>query len=326
MSMRTGFLVILLLIIAPAAAAFGLTSSAGTIGSATPAATSNGRIATAAEVEAATKEWQQTEHAHTYDGGMGANTTCARCKSPLNWDPSQIATQEMAVDCASCKRVPGAPRPELSGGVSVAEADWHNITCTICHQPVGDSYDVTPVYWNQATKLYESVSDSTALCAHCHEGQHGFEVITEQNASLVHIGMTCTDCHGAHGREVRCEECHDPATGAGAAQHAQHESVHCSACHDAGGLSIWRDPEPTSMYYDQFITRRFAHALTSWPAHNLAVEVDCLRCHHPQGDRRPALVDDLSCTICHEHTYGAVSEWCIFFNRDPAPDGEGWQP
>jgi hypothetical protein len=324
--MRAGFLVILLLITVPMAAAFSLASLPPAPGPATPAATPSGHIATAAEVEAAMMEWQQTEHAHSYDQGMGANTTCARCKSPMNWDPGQFAAQEMAVDCAACKREPGAPRPELSAGIPVPEAEWHNITCEICHQPAGDSYIVTPVFWNQATNSYEPVADSTALCAHCHEGQHGFEVVAEQEAAQVHKGMTCTDCHGAHGREVRCQECHDPESGAGAAQHGQHESVHCTACHDAGGLSIWQDPEPTSTYYGQYITRRFAHTLTSWPAHNLSAEVDCRRCHHPQGDRRPAIVENLSCTICHEHEYGAVSEWCIFFNRDPAPNGEGWQP
>jgi hypothetical protein len=323
--MRTGFLLILLLIFMSAAAAFSV-AAALPMGTQFPVATPSGQIATEAELAAAYEEWRQTEHAQTYDQGMGANTTCARCKSPLNWDPGQAAAQEMAVDCGSCKRVPGAPRPELSGGVIVPEAEWRHITCAVCHVPVEDSYDTAPAFWNQATNRYEPVTDSTALCAHCHEGQHGFEVVEEQDASSVHQGMACTDCHGAHGQKVQCEECHDPTIGSGARQHEQHSTVHCSACHDAGALSIWQDPDPMSTYHEQYITRRFAHTLTSWPSHNLSSNVDCLRCHHPQGNREAAVAQNLSCTICHEHEYGAVSEWCNYFHRDPAPTGQSWEP
>ena len=71
-----------------------------------------GRVATAAEVEKARNEWNQSAHANTYDDGMGANATCARCKSPRNWQTDAVAAQQ-ALDCSACKRVPGAPRPDL---------------------------------------------------------------------------------------------------------------------------------------------------------------------------------------------------------------------
>jgi hypothetical protein len=321
---RVGFLLIVMILIAFAAAA--VTVAAASAPQMQDMAAPTGKTATAEELAAALAEWQQSEHARTYDEGMGANTTCARCKSPLNWDPNQLAAQEMAIDCGACKRVSGAPRPTLAGGTPVSEAEWQNITCAVCHIPVGESYDTGLAFWNQASNTYEPVESPDELCGHCHEGQHGFEVVEEQQASVAHQGMSCTDCHGAHNKVVLCEDCHDPMAGAGASEHRQHESVHCSACHDAGSLSIWQESDPASSYAGQYITRRFAHTLTSWPSHNLSADVDCLRCHHPQGDRQAALVDHLSCTICHVHAYGAVSEWCIFFERDPAPDGVGWQP
>ena len=124
-----------------------------------------GPIATDEELLRAREQWSETEHARTYDEGLGANTTCARCKSPLNWDPSQDAAAQQALDCGSCKRVPGAPRPELEGGIPVSEDDWQHITCDICHIPVGDSYHTDIAYWNQSLGQYEAVENVMELCA-----------------------------------------------------------------------------------------------------------------------------------------------------------------
>ena len=78
--------------------------------------TPTGRVATLAELAQARLEWSKSAHADTYDQGMGANTTCARCKSPRNWDEN-IPAVAQSLDCAACKREPGAPRPELESGV-----------------------------------------------------------------------------------------------------------------------------------------------------------------------------------------------------------------
>lgn len=282
--------------------------------------TPGGNIATEEELALAFDEWSQSAHSDTYDDGMGANTTCARCKSPMNWDPTQELAQLEATDCGSCKRIPGAPRPELASGVVVEEQDWHDITCEVCHIPAGDSYYTSVAFWNQALEQYESVDKAAELCAHCHEGRHGFEVLEEQIASSVHIGMDCTECHGAHGGQSLCEDCHDPAVGPGAFEHLRHPSVHCSGCHDDGGLSVWYEADPSSSYYGEYITRRFAHALTSWPSHNLAPEVFCQRCHHPLERRTSSVVPYVRCDQCHEHSGGAVFDWCIFFERDPNPN------
>jgi hypothetical protein len=284
-----------------------------------PAPTLTGRIATAAELEIARLEWAASEHAATYDEGMGANTTCARCKSPLNWDPSQSEAQELALDCGSCKRVPGEDRPVLSGGVPVSEAEWQHISCEICHVPAGDSYDVGLAFWNEALERYEQVDSVAQLCSHCHEGQHGFRVVEEQAVSKAHTGWECTRCHGSHGEASSCTDCHDPQVGPGAYEHARHPNVNCTGCHDAGNLSIWYDEDPASSNYGEYVPVRFAHTLTSWPSHDLSTEIYCQRCHHPLEQRGAVTVPKVSCTECHEHEYGAVSLWCDYFPRNGNP-------
>ena len=277
----------------------------------------DGRVATEAQLQHAEEEWVQTKHADTFDNGMGANTTCARCKSPLNWDPGQDLAQQQAMDCGSCKRIPGAPRPELTAGIQVNQEDWRSIGCEICHQPVGDSFLTEISYWNQRSGEYEPVESVMELCAKCHEGRHGFQVVEEQESSEAHSQWECTICHGPHSQPSSCTDCHEPTTGSGAIEHRRHPSVNCTGCHDAGGLTVWRDPEADSAHKGTYITRRFAHTLTSWPSHNLASNVDCTLCHHPIGDRQSSIVPEVSCRECHEN--GAVLFWCEYFPRDPSP-------
>jgi hypothetical protein len=280
--------------------------------------TPTAEIATRAELEGAYAEWSQSKHAETYDQGLGANTTCAKCKSPANWDPQNEAV-EAAHDCGSCKRIPGAPRPDLKGGVIVPQHNWKNISCDICHQPVGDSFDKSISFWNQAKGEYESVASVSELCGKCHVGRHGFEVIEEQETSPAHQGWECTRCHGSHGSPSKCSDCHNPNTGKGAEEHLSHTQVNCTACHDAGALPIWQEIDQQSLHYGEFIPVRFAHALTSWPSHNLQLEVRCQRCHHPFHDRHPvAAVTD--CEACHED--GGVLFWCRNFPRDSATEGQ----
>ena len=276
-----------------------------------------GHIATQAELAAARSEWGHSAHADTFDAGQGANTTCASCKSPRNWDPTDLAGQAQALDCNACKRVPGAPRPALEGGVPIAQKDWHNVGCEICHEPVGDSYYTSISFWNQAMGKYEPVASTTELCAKCHEAQHGFQVIEEQTASVAHQGWECTRCHGAHGAPSACTNCHDPKVGKGAQEHALHPKVNCTACHDAGGLSIWHDTDSNSKHYGEYAAVRFGHALRSWTSHDLTLQVQCERCHHPQGAGQTVVAANIGCTQCHPD--GAASVWCAAFTRNSDP-------
>lgn len=299
----------------------------------TPPPVGGGHVATAAELRTAQAQWATTRHANTYDNGLGANTTCASCKSPRNWDPNSSAV-EAAQDCTSCKREPGKPRPELEGGVPVPKNDWKSITCDVCHQPVGDSYNTAISFWNQAVGGYEPMTSSTALCEKCHEGRHGFDVVWEQANSPAHKDWACTRCHGAHGTPVKCTDCHNVEQGRGAQAHAQHPNVNCTACHDAGGLGIWQDPNPDSRRFGQIAPQRFGHALRSWPSHNLQTATDCRRCHHPRGAVlpvlpppgspvldpviQPAIASQVGCAEPACHPNGAVFEWCPVFPRDTA--------
>ncbi len=283
----------------------------------TPQVTTTLQAATADELARAYAEWAASKHADTYDEGYGANTTCARCKAPQNYDLDNLA-QENALDCFSCKRTPGEPRPELEGGVPVAQADWMNIGCSICHQPIGDSYATSISYWDQANRSYVAVENISELCAKCHEGSHGFEVTEEQEASIAHNHWQCNQCHGNHGAPSACTDCHDPQAVSGAAEHAQHPSVNCTACHDAGSLVIWQEEDPSSPHFSDYVPIRFAHALTSWPSHNLSKTVDCTRCHHPKDQDSPVLVQEVGCQACHAE--GASLFWCEYFNRDQDPN------
>lgn len=276
-------------------------------------------IATEEEMIAARLEWSQSKHSETYDEGMGANTTCARCKSPMNWDPSNLAV-DASLNCAACKRVPGSPRPDLEGGTPVSMEDWVGISCAICHEPVGDSYWTGISYWDQTRKMHVPMESVKELCARCHEGRHGFEVSEEQEQSIAHHDWDCTRCHGSHGAPSKCTDCHDPVDSDGAAEHARHPSVSCTACHDQGGLSIWLEDDPASKFNNKYIPRRFAHTLTSWPSHDLGRKVDCLRCHHERNmkDQQPMVVQDVSCTACHPG--GQASFWCTNFQRNTDPN------
>lgn len=283
-----------------------------------PASTPTPHPATADEYAAALAEWFDSAHADTFDDGQGANTTCARCKSPLNWDPD-APSAELALDCASCKRVPGEPRPSLEGGIPVEEESWRNIGCEICHEPAGETFMTSVAFWNNATKSYEVVESAQELCAHCHEGRHGFEVIEEQTESPVHNGWECTRCHGPHGSPATCEECHDLAAGEAYQDHLKHQQVNCTSCHDAGQLTISLDADPASNFYQTFVPIRYAHTLTSWPSHDLQREVNCTRCHHRPSVHFLAVAKNTSCDTSGCHEDGAVLHWCPIFKRDPPP-------
>lgn len=273
-------------------------------------------VATLAEVQTATAQWSVSRHANTFDAGTGANSTCALCKSPRNFDPDAFA-KLAAEDCSACKRELGQPRPDLSGGVPVAQAEWKNIGCDVCHQAVGNSYSTALAFWNPELGAYESIKTSNELCGKCHAEQHGFGVIWEQSVSAAHKGWECTRCHGSHNAQVQCIDCHDANSGRGATAHQQHSSVDCTACHDAMKSVIWQDPYPNSRFYQRYYPQRTAHALRSWPSHNLQTAVECTYCHHPQDAQMKIVADQVKCPACHAD--GATFYWCPAIQRSDAP-------
>ncbi len=283
----------------------------------TPRPIATPHVATPEELVLAQKQMARTRHANTFDQGLGANTTCALCKAPRNYDANALASLA-AEDCAACKREPGTPRPDLANGVAVAQPDWKSITCDVCHQPVGNSYSTALSFWNAEQGRYEPMSDSTQLCAKCHSDQHGFGVIFEQSVSPAHKGWDCSRCHGSHNAPVKCTDCHDPTQGKGASAHALHTNVDCTACHDAGQADIWQDPNPESRFYQQYMPERMAHALRSWPSHNIQAASDCRRCHHPQGTLQTTVAENVRCDNSSCHPNGASLNWCPVVPRNPA--------
>ncbi|OGO33521.1 MAG: hypothetical protein A2Z03_08805 [Chloroflexi bacterium RBG_16_56_8] len=101
-------------------------------------------------------------------------------------------------------------------------------------------------------------------------------------------------------------------------EHDYHPQVNCTACHDAGGLSIVFDSEPNSRHKGTYLPVRFAHTLTGWPSHNLQTAVDCKRCHHPRNSDKSIVAFKIGCDTCH--TEGAVLTWCENFPRNPDPN------
>jgi hypothetical protein len=101
-------------------------------------------------------EWEGSEHANSYDEGQGANTYCAQCKSPGNWDPeATYGNYEV-----------------------VAEEDWEGITCGDCHSILHD---------------FENPNE---LCESCHEGSRHESVYTPGfGKNMFKKGVECLDCH-----------------------------------------------------------------------------------------------------------------------------------
>ena len=200
------------------------------------------------------------------------------------------------------------------------KADWMNIGCSICHQPIGDSYATGISYWDQASRSYVAVENISELCAKCHEGSHGFEVTEEQEASIAHNHWQCNQCHGNHGAPSACTDCHDPQAVSGAAEHAQHPSVNCTACHDAGSLVIWQE----EIRLHPIFPITFPYVLhmpslpglhTTCPKRSIAhvVITPKIRTHQFWFRKLVARL------VMSE---GASLFWCEFFNRDEDPNAD----
>jgi len=213
--------------------------------------------------------WEASPHAHTYvlnDSGM--NSTCARCHAPINYIPS---LDDMPASCAACKFEVAPPPP------TIAEADWENIPCNVCHRV--KKGDVDPNYaWLSIPPIdeYEDLATTTELCIKCHTvvdvaGHSGIDV------AGAHAGYTCTQCHNAHSTEASCatENCHadvlNPSTPI-PGHDENHKAVTCWACHDAAGLAVGPNEQGNWLTFQPASSIPFA-------SHNIAKEALCERCH-----------------------------------------------
>ncbi len=226
------------------------------------------------------QRWQAGVHADSFVvSATGVNSSCARCHAPLAWQPLQ---DELPMRWASLN---------LSGlrtGQKIAEAQWPQIGCKVCHPGEHEQgnreialLDVAPL------DLYIEVRSSSHLCRQCHlsvvEGEHVPLVI-----GGVHEELECSDCHDVHDGAATCGEssCHQTF-----AQECipiethdkPHASITCWGCHDGLQLPIgWNEDKEM---WDTFFGGDPRNEPSARPiaSHSLTLKVDCDRCHAP-GD------------------------------------------
>jgi hypothetical protein len=132
-------------------------------------------------------DWKTSEHALSYDGGSGATTYCASCKSPRQADPAAT--------------YPGDPVPP---------EDWEGVTCGACHPPHDlrvTLFGALAIYtpgadpdlegsWTDIPELDEDAVEAQALCTNCHSGpRHGITFAQGYPRTMEKKGVTCFDCH-----------------------------------------------------------------------------------------------------------------------------------
>lgn len=121
-------------------------------------------------------QWETSAHANSYDGGRGANTYCASCKSPPLADPN--ATN--------------------SNNQPIAQEVWQDVTCSSCHPPHTQRVEWgTPIgVYDVALGDWRPVYDSNELCVYCHSGTHHskeFKCFAELMYDKKDV--KCIDCH-----------------------------------------------------------------------------------------------------------------------------------
>jgi len=214
-------------------------------------------------------QWEMSAHANTYVlDALGKNSTCARCHAPTSFVPSM---EDMPESCAVCKFEVAPPPP------TIAETDWGNVTCNICHRVKKDV--VQPEYaWLSVPPIdeYEYVATTTELCMKCH-GEMDIVGHGVPNLANAHQGYTCTECHDAHSTTATCasELCHasvanqaTPTPG----HDENHAAVTCWACHDMDGQTVGPDDQGKWVTFLPDSTIPFA-------SHNIVKQASCDRCH-----------------------------------------------
>jgi hypothetical protein len=236
------------------------------------------------------QNWMSGPHSSTYDLGKGPNTYCARCHSPMNWDPSSRIDEPP--NCVTCKfDFESAPRIALSNPL-VPEMDWKNISCGICHSNLDDTFRIS--WFNNTTGTHETVTSTTELCEKCHRDT---ETILHKRdlGKDIHSAFVCTDCHDSHSTTASCSnaKCHvevllnSPFI---LGHDAAHDGVICVSCHDSSGLEV--GPIEDGSVWVPFRTTELLGNLIRKPyqSHDLQREVNCDRCHYTKN---PWGLDDL---------------------------------
>jgi hypothetical protein len=241
-------------------------------------------------------------HGDTYDLSKGPNTYCARCKSPVNWDPEAVINPPP--NCVSCKFPSDTNIRVALGNPVVPENTWQGIRCSTCHpQDAAGQVDAAVAWWDPVTDSHVPQSSSTDLCEQCHRDTAlGTMRQREIADSVAHADATCTTCHDPHSGAAACANCHneqdtetafiancwEPYLAEDAP--ARHTGMLCVTCHDNGGLELRPVDTSDEPFQGQWATWRtglIAGVIPTnhvWVSHNLSAEVDCGRCHYAEND------------------------------------------
>jgi hypothetical protein len=130
----------------------------------------DGTFTTTASIAAITTLWESGDHNNVAFGTTpGTNTYCARCHSPLNWDPEALRGGPVPGSCFNCKLGP-MWRQNALGSLPVEADDFEPIGCATCHDG-GTGPDVA--LWNNGTMGYDAVPTNGELCLSCHGDGYG---------------------------------------------------------------------------------------------------------------------------------------------------------
>jgi hypothetical protein len=243
-------------------------------------------------IENETSSWNQSAHARSLHMSGDNKQSCAKCKSPANYNAS------------------------ASSSALIAAADWQGIQCRVCHNMHNVSYSNSTggkplAFYNSTASslagypVYEAVPNATVLCENCHTGSSHDSKYGGTHKDVVKFD--CADCHAnstfnnaTHLFEVKnttsgatgCEVCHD-ATSAHSnfIEFSIHGIVTCEACHDntvaknssdfVVNVSVGMD---AGLYKDtstnEWTTYKVSHGSpATWPLHNISKSIDCNKCH-----------------------------------------------
>jgi hypothetical protein len=226
-------------------------------------------------------KWENGPHADTYAMEKGPNTYCAKCHAPANWDPA--ATVDRPPNCVSCK-FPFEASPRIAAGNPlVAEAEWADIGCNVCHR-VQDGVVEAEIAWlDTATGYYEMIANATALCEKCHLDNETLRHKRELGSGA-HADFVCTECHDAHDTQANCIDCHQETLANSLTSHSEYDETHpsltCVACHDGSGLQA--QPIENQGVWVTFRTTELMGRTSSKPYQSHAIQrtVNCQRCHY----------------------------------------------
>jgi len=271
------------------------------------------------KIDEAATSWLSSAHARSLHMSGDDQQSCARCKSPANYNASSNQSS------------------------LISQPDWQGIQCRVCHNlhdrkfPNNTGPGGFPVAFYNGTlsslagyAIYDKVNSSTELCEKCHSSSHDPKFEGTHKAS---VNFTCTNCHmnssfnnELHKFEVRnttsgitgCEVCHK------ASEHTVllcKGKIDCVGCHDRtvqrnitgyavspdNNYGLYKDP-----ISDNWTTYRVSHGFAvTWPSHNITSEVVCEKCHGSisvySGLITPATGD--FCERCHYQPPNGTSRY-----------------